>query len=292
MKRFFALVTAILTAASLAGCKAAPSAQSPSEPSSLSALPSDSTQSLTLTLVDGAETGNLVLAGESAGEVYTLTAADIPVFLDGEPADASALLDGQTVEVCFDSIQETYPGKFSQVQQLRVWSLGSNEQPCGSLFDLCGLYLQVLEDLWATDEGLNQNVSLISVDLTQAPGELTQAQQQAIAYIFASRHNAKPLTLSYKELGEQGYLGEPEILEQNEPFYAEGFQNGLLFSIEAAEEGEGKFFSRPVIQFRAQKYRGPLGADFFDDCSAVWPQCGSWQGGKDPGYKVGSHGIS
>ena len=49
-------------------------------------------------IVDGAETGELVLAGENDGDVMTLNVKDVPVFLDGEPADASAIMDGMKEE--------------------------------------------------------------------------------------------------------------------------------------------------------------------------------------------------
>ena len=47
-----------------------------------------------LRIVDGAETGQLVLAGERASDVYTLDMKDIKVFLDGKKSDASVLEDG------------------------------------------------------------------------------------------------------------------------------------------------------------------------------------------------------
>ena len=39
--------------------------------------------------------------------------------------------------------------------------------------------------------------------------------------------------------------------------------------------------------FDAQKWRSPLGAYYFGDCSALWPELGSWSG-----YKVGHEAIS
>jgi len=59
---------------------------------------------------------SFVLAGQNSGEVYTLTVGDTPVFSDGESADASALLDGQTAEVQFDSIENTAPASLCEVQ--------------------------------------------------------------------------------------------------------------------------------------------------------------------------------
>ena len=101
-----------------------------------------------LRIVDGAETGQLVLAGERASDVYTLDMKDIRVFLDGKKSDASVLEDGMMAEILHNGwIQTTYPGTFSDVYEVRVYSLGSEKNPGGSYYDLCGLYLQVLEDL-------------------------------------------------------------------------------------------------------------------------------------------------
>lgn len=54
---------------------------------------------VTLCIVDGAETGNLVLAGETASDVYTLSVEGITVYLDGEKADASVLEDGMKIDI-------------------------------------------------------------------------------------------------------------------------------------------------------------------------------------------------
>ena len=66
------------------------------------------------TIVDGAESGKLVLAGNEGYEVMTLNVDKVPVFLDGEPADASVLMDGMTVHIKHSGmILETYPGMFA-----------------------------------------------------------------------------------------------------------------------------------------------------------------------------------
>lgn len=46
-------------------------------------------------------------------------------------------------------------------------------------------------------------------------------------------------------------------------------------------------FSLPVLLFEAQKWRSPLGAYWFTDCMAVWPEMGSWES-----YSVGGEMIS
>ena len=237
-----------------------------------------------LRIVDGAETGQLVLAGERESDVYTLDMKDIKVFLDGKKADASALEDGMMAEIVHSGwIQTTYPGQFSDVYEVRVYSLGSEKNPGGSYYDVCGLYLQVLEDLWNADPGLNSEIQYISVDLTDAPGNLTDGEKAAIAWIFGGKHGVQALTLNSEELKEQGYFTEivytgtglPMSTDDNRP-KAYLWEDGVLFTIIDNMGQDAVSYSLPVIKFNAWKWRTPLGAYWFSNCSAVWPQMGTW----------------
>ena len=237
-----------------------------------------------LRIVDGAATGQLVLAGERESDVYTLDMKDIKVFLDGKKADASALEDGMMAEIVHSGwIQTTYPGQFSDVYEVRVYSLGSEKNPGGSYYDVCGLYLQVLEDLWNADPGLNSEIQYISVDLTDAPGNLTDGEKAAIAWIFGGKHGVQALTLNSEELKEQGYFTEivytgtglPMSSDDNRP-KAYLWEDGVLFSIIDNMGQDAVSYSLPVIKFNAWKWRTPLGAYWFSNCSAVWPQMGTW----------------
>ena len=237
-----------------------------------------------LRIVDGAEIGQLVLAGERASDVYTLDMKDIKVSLDGKKSDASVLEDGMMAEILHNGwIQTTYPGTFSDVYEVRVYSLGSEKNPGGSYYDLCGLYLQVLEDLWNKDAGLNEEIQYISVDLTDAPGNLTDGEKAAIAWIFGGKHGVQALTLTSEELKEQGYYTEivytgtglPMSSDDNRP-KAYMWEDGVLFTIIDNMGQDAATYSLPVIKFDAWKWRTPLGAYFFSNCSAVWPQMGTW----------------
>lgn len=241
-----------------------------------------------LRIVDGAESGNLVLAGEGAGQVYTLSlngAAEVPVFLDGQPAQADALEDGMMVEVSFDgTVLESYPSQFGEVYSLSGYSLGTVQNPGGSHYDLCGLYLQVLDDLWNRDPGLNSNISYVSVDLSEAPGGLTAGEREAIAWIFGCAHQAESLSLTLEELAEQGYLKEALPGSENTLYE---WEDGVLFCIDSGEWEEGEIYSLPALKFNARKWRSPRGAYFFEDCWAVWPEMGTWSG-----YEIGDEAIS
>ena len=242
---------------------------------------------LTLRIVDGAGTGNLILAGEGAGEVYTLSVEDVKILLDGAESDASVLEDGMMAEIRYTGgIMETFPGQIGDAVSVSVFSRGSERNPLGTFYDLCGFYLQVLNDLWDVDSGLNGGAVYVSVDLSEAPGELTDGEKEAVAWIFAGSHDAQPLTLTYGELAEQGYLSEYGDFEDGEQKIYE-WTDGVLFSITAKDSEEAEIYSLPVLQFDAEKWRTPLGAYFYVDCKAVWSEGGSWSG-----YSVGAEAIS
>lgn len=244
-----------------------------------------------LRIVDGAKTGNLILAGEGAGEVYTLSTEGTKIFLDGTESMPSVLEDGMLVEIReAGDIMETYPAQLGRVGAIAAYSRGSEQNPLGTYYDLCGLYLEVLNDLWDKDSGLNEGAVYVSVDLSEAPGELTQGEKDAVAWIFASAHGAEALTMTYQELAEQGWLSEyGEFGDEDHKVYE--WTNGVLFSVTAGESEENAEYSvgysLPVLKFSAEKWRTPLGAYFFQDCKAVWSESGLWGN-----YSVGAEAIS
>ena len=212
---------------------------------------------LRLILVDGAGTDTLLLAGETAGEVYTVPADSFPLTLDGEPADASVLEDGMPLTVAYTGIEETFPARLS-IAAAEAYRLGTEKNPGGGFYDLCGLYLQVLSDL--------------AEDLTQAPGDLTEGEKAAIAWRFRELCDAR--------------LADPE----------NAAPGTARFTIRAASGEEGEAYSLPVLQFEAERSQtlpaGPDGtrpatARILQDCTAVWPEFGTWTG-----YQVGSEVLA
>ena len=224
-----------------------------------------------LRVVDGAQSGALVLADET--EVYALPLDGLTLYMDGGSVDASAIENGMSAEVWYTGgVQETFPLRFKDVIAVS-FSRGEDAR-----YDLCGLYLQVLEDLWNTDEGLNGGAGMISVDLSKAPGGLTAGEKAAIAYVFAQKHGAQGLTLTFDELREQGYLAA-EKLEDGSTAYS--FLEGLLFTVAPEETQE----NGAAVCFSAEKWRSPLGAYFFTNCTASRGEDG-WE------YSVGAEAIS
>ena len=259
---------------SLTACGAAPAAsgsQSAPDLSGARALPQTretppvDLPTLRLILVDGAGTDTLLLAGETAGEVYTVPADSFPLTLDGEPADASVLEDGMPLTVAYTGIEETFPARLS-IAAAEAYRLGTEKNPGGGFYDLCGLYLQVLSDL---AEGGEETVA---VDLSQAPGDLTEGEKAAIAWRFRETCGAG--------------LADPESAAPGT----------ARFTIRAASGEEGVAYSLPVLQFEAERSQtlpaGPDGARpatarILQDCTAVWPEFGTWTG-----YQVGSEVLA
>lgn len=173
---------------------------------------------------------NLLLAktdGNSA-EVYTLSLRDAELTLDGNAFDRNEpgayqdlpgkTLTGALVEVAYDLVLETYPGQLAGVTAVNVRSDGFD--------DRCALYLRVLNDLWAVDEGLNSDITMLSVDLSQTG--LSTSEQAAVAWVFGGMHDiSEIMTKSYEELAAEGYLSDTEPEADGIPHW----RNGCLFTI-------------------------------------------------------------
>ena len=297
-KRVFILALCLL----LTGC--APAAETPESPARTEgpAAPADPAgvppslaedeepTVLTCRVVDGAEDGNLLLAELDEGlyggtGVYRLNVKDVPVTLDGEAAEPSVLEDGMAVDVAFNGhVLESFPAQLGEVYSVSAWSRGRGRNGGGTMFDLCGLYLQVLDDLWQKDPALNENISLAGLDLSQAPGELAESEKAALAWRFGELHGVEVVTGTFDELKEQGYFTASAIStpapEEGEDYSRLWYQweDGCLFSITPNEDHEGELYSLPAVFFNAEKWRSPLGAYCFYDCSAGWPEFGTWSG--------------
>ena len=244
----------------------------------------------TCRIVDIAENGSLLLAELDGGPyggngVFRLSNPDTAqISLDGQPIYASGLQDGMTVNIVYNGfIQETFPAQLPEVYKIQAKTAG------GACFDLCGLYLQVLDDLWEKDKGLNEDIAIAGLDLSRAPGELAESEKAALAWRFGELHGVEVVTGTFEELREQGYF-TAESLGEEAPEGAAflHWEDGCFFKIEPNEDHEDEVYSTwSVLFFNAEKWRSSLGAYTFYDCSAMWPQGGTWTG-----YQIGSEMIS
>lgn len=230
---------------------------------------------------------NLLLAktdGNSA-DVYTLSLRDVELTLDGNAFDRNEpgayqdlpgkTLTGALVEVAYDLVLETYPGQLAEVTAVNIRSDGFD--------DRCALYLRVLNDLWAVDEGLNSDITMLSVDLSQTG--LSDSEQAAVAWAFGGEHGiSQVLSLNYEQLAAEGYLTGADPDSDGIPCW----EDGCLFTITEQETGDNELNgARNTVTFDAQKWRSALGAYFFTDCTASRDAQGHWGD-----YTVGAAAIS
>ena len=131
-----------------------------------------------------------------------------------------------------------------------------------------------MEDLWNNDEALNAEIAYISVDLSAAPGGLSEGERTALAWLFAGRHNAQALTMSFEELKENGYVNETELY----------WKDGVLLSLKATDNEKQ---SEKKITFDAEKWRSGTGAIFFNGCTAKRGKGPQWEP-----YQPGSFSIA
>ena len=222
--------------------------------------------------------------GNSA-DVYTLSLRDVELTLDGNAFDRNepgayqsfpdGTLTGALVEVACDLVLETYPGQLAEVTAVNIRSDGFD--------DRCALYLRVLNDLWAVDEGLNSDVTAVSVDLSQT--SLPESEQAAVAWAFGGEHGiSQVLSLNYEQLAAEGYITGTDPDSDGMPCW----EDGCLFTITEQETGDNELNgARNTVTFDAQKWRSALGAYFFADCTAEQALDGHWGD-----YTVGSEAIS
>lgn len=221
------------------------------------------------------------------GETVAVTErVPLDITLDGKPATAADLADGMVVEVAYmGDVEETFPAGLPGAYEVSAWSIGTPQCPGGSYYDLCGLYLQVLNDLWETDPGLNSGITLAGLDLSEAPGGLLDSEKAALAWRFGEQHGVEVVTGTFEELAAEGYFTAVSDHPER-PLYQ--WEEGCLFTIGPNGDHEGEvFFGLPVLHFDARKWRSPLGGYYFSDCSAIWPEMGTWSG-----YQVGAEAIS
>ena len=146
-----------------------------------------------------------------------------------------------------------------------------NEQSAPVREEVCELYLEVLEDLWNVDSGLNSEITQIGIDLSEL-SHLTEAEKDTVMSEFALKHNLPYIAGTWEELREQGYIDKNTLY----------WEDGLFFSIKTTEGN-----SAPELTvFDAIKWRSGDGAYLFDQCTARKNADGTWS------YTVGQQAVS
>lgn len=253
MKRCAILLLFLLL---LAGC-----AQEPSSPG-VQAPEEEFTGQAVVTCRVAAKTDDSLILAQMDGtvhDVYALTLGQTPVLYQN-PAQEE-IRPGDVIQVGYSgAIEETYPARLGGVESILVEQEGFD--------NLCSLYLQVLDDLWRTDDALNEGILQLGLDLSQT--RLTPAEQGAVAVAFGWERDLPVVQGTWQELSDQGYFGQEEL----------EWDQGLFFSIEEDPGAQD-------LSFTAQKWRGGLAAYLFTNCTAQQSPDGTW-----PNYTVGGHAIS
>ena len=148
--------------------------------------------------------------------------------------------------------------------------------------DACELYLEVLEDLWNVDSGLNSEISQIGIDLSEL-SHLTEVEKDTVMSEFASKHNLPYIVGTFEELCEQGFIDKENLCWKDGLFFSIKTDKDAVWNLPNIKEGD----SVPEItSFDAQKWRSGLGAYFFGRCTAKKNADGKWS------YTVGQEAIS
>lgn len=181
-------LTLFLLLGLLAACGEAPDKENPRLPASEACLTGR------VAAVEGAQ---LLVASleEGAGEsdVYAVSLGQCPVAY--QDPDQGAIRPGDRIQVGYGgTVEETFPARLGEVTGILVEASGFD--------DLCALYLQVLEDLWATDPALNDGVAQLGLDLSQT--RLSPAEQGAVG---VAPELAAGLPCSDRHLGGPGGPG-------------------------------------------------------------------------------------
>lgn len=223
----------------------APTASPTAEPT-----PVVDTVEVTMRVID-ASGSSMLLASMDSTSVYRNT---LP---DGKTYPVGTLLQ----IICADSVLETYPAQLAQIY---------SAEPMEDHFDdRCALYLQVLEDLWTQDQALQADTEYVGIDLSQT--SLSNSEQAAIAWRFGELHGKEPLSATFEELCEDGFIDKENLY----------WEEGCLLSITETETANRS------VTFTAQKWRSGLGAIFFTDCTAEQDASGHWDS-----YTAGGFAIS
>ena len=148
--------------------------------------------------------------------------------------------------------------------------------------DVCELYLEVLEDLWDVDPGLNNGISQIGIDLSEL-SHLTEAEKETVMQEFASKHNLPYIAGTWEELCEQGYIDKDKLFWEDGLFFSIKTNEDAVWYLPDIKEGDS---APELTAFDAQKWRSGLGAYFFGQCTAQKNADGKWS------YTVGQEAIS
>lgn len=257
MKRIFTVVLVIMIAISLTSCVNNGDNRNINDPN-------NELEVLTAKIMN--ITGNSILLANMSenannADIYWFNTNGISIYgTKGEKLNYNVLQGGMVVDVEFDGIvQDSFPMGLGEVNSVRIIEQKD---------DLVNFYLGVIDDLYNTDKGLNDGISVIAFDLTEIKN-LSETEKTALVYIASNIYDVETMSGTFEELSEQGYIDKENLY----------FENGLLFTLKDEEVSGNQF------KFDVQKWRSGLGAYYFTDCIAE-KKDDKWT------YEIGTHMIS
>lgn len=241
-------------------------------------------------VVDGAGEEALLATLPQEGDMYEgvfrLTAGEVsgrfwrdPVRGDDgrvrySPAVFEDIADGMLLYVvCDDVDQSEFPGVFVGVRSAEIVDEQGNSpvqvqiEP-GRWFDLCGLYLRVLDDLWVA-EPKPEYPAAVAVDLSAAPGGLTEQERAALVWRFGQLRGVEAVEAELWDRPEcPVFIFTISLPTWDVAEYPAAF-TGSVPAGDRAERGDTLYFSA------SRNGTAPVS---FRDCAAHWTEGGGWTG--------------
>jgi len=161
--------------------------------------------------------------------------------------DITQVEPGDMVEIGFDGmVLDIYPEIIANPDYVIFTEKGE---------DFVGLYNNILLDLYQGDAGLNSDINLIALDLTEDEN-LTDSEKNALLYLLWNETQIVTRFATYDDL-----LAENLIVVEKDTKFA-NMENGILINLKSTKAEKNMF------TFSVQKWRSSLGAYGFENCTA------------------------
>lgn len=170
---------------------------------------------------------------------------------NGKEITIDKLQVGDPISVVYGGeIMESYPAQIGAV------SITLTEDK-----ELMEAYKAVIDDIYQEDSGLNSDISLIALDLSDIT-DLTEEELDKLANMVEADYNIDVIRATYKELIEQGLVDEDKLY----------FETGILINIIEPKYDKEEM----LLTYGIEKWRSGLGAIGSNNASARFED-GEWK---------------
>ncbi|HAS74181.1 MAG TPA: hypothetical protein DCS67_08570 [Clostridiales bacterium UBA8960] len=188
--------------------------------------------------VIGLRDGGFLLASETGGLIYAST--NTPIYnMEGVLSDASALKNGQVVEIGFSGmIMESYPGQLGDPKYIKI----VEQQD-----DMAGLYGRIISDILVADSGLRSNDEYVVMDLSQITN-LSEVEKQALINLMSLNVGLIGVSGNLDDFMNYGY-SENGIFTAFE--IKETTDVSIKFDLYKMHKGEDAYYFRDALAKKA-----------------------------------------